>query len=198
MYSAAVELGTWRARPNAAPRPAETPPARPSREDELIRELYAEYAGPVLSYALRLTAGDRQLAEDVVQETLLRAWRSIDKLRESEGSLRPWLCTVAKRIIIDGHRSRQSRPEEVTTDQIETLATRDESDRVLDSVTVREAFTTLSQAHREVLVEIYYRQRSVPEVAKLLGIPLGTAKSRVYYALRALREALAERGVVSL
>jgi len=198
MYAATIELPSLHVRKPASPQATTTAPARPSRHEELIRELYAEYAGPVLSYTLRLTGGDRQWAEDVVQETLVRAWRSMDQLADSEGSLRPWLCTVARRIVIDTHRSKKARPEEVSTDQMETMATRDEVDRILDSVVVTEAFSTLSPAHREVLVETYFRQRSVPEVAKLLGIPLGTAKSRVYYALRALREALAERGVVSL
>lgn len=176
------------------------PPATPEcgQDEELVRALYAEYAAHLLSFALRLTGGDRHWAEDVVQETLLRAWRSIGKLSERDGSLRPWLCTVARRIVIDGHRSRSARPEELTSDQMESVSIRDESDQILNSLTVNEAFETLSPAHRLVLTETYYRGRSVPEAAEALGIPLGTAKSRVYYALRAMREALAERGVVSL
>jgi RNA polymerase sigma-70 factor (ECF subfamily) len=192
------------AAPTTAPTTAPTvaaeaaPAAVTSEHEELVRALYAEYAGPLLSFALRLTGGDRHWAEDVVQETLLRAWRSTGKLSEREGSLRPWLSTVARRIVIDAHRSRCARPEELTSDQIETTAIHDDTDRILDSVTIAEAFQTLSQPHREALTEVYYRQCSIPEAAEALGIPLGTAKSRVYYALRALREALAERGVVSI
>ena len=67
-----------------------------------MRALYAEHAGPLFAFALRLTAGDRQRAEDVVQETLLRAWRNAHKLDEQGSrSLRPWLMTVARRIVID-------------------------------------------------------------------------------------------------
>jgi RNA polymerase sigma-70 factor (ECF subfamily) len=66
---------------------------------------------------------------------------------------------------------------------------------VLQLMTVTDALRTLSQSHREILVETYFRGRTVPEAAEVLGLPLGTAKSRVYYALRALRTALQQRGV---
>jgi len=205
MYAAAaIGLPRVPARPVKAakaqplPRPAATPAAPAGQDEELVRSLYAEYGSQLFSFALRLTGGDRHWAEDVVQETLLRAWRSIGRLVESEGSLRPWLCTVARRIVIDSHRSKSARPEVLTSDQMESAAAHDESERIVTSLTVTEAFATLTPAHREILVETYYRQRSVPETAEILGIPVGTAKSRVYYALRALREALAERGVVSL
>src|SRR3954465_5665892 len=89
--------------------------------EALMRALYAEHAGPLLAFVLRLTRGDRQRAEDIVQETLLRAWRNADLLRDwEETSPRPWLVTVARRIAIDGYRSENSRP-------LETF------DRALDS-----------------------------------------------------------------
>src|SRR5215217_5725508 len=81
----------------------------PDSEDELMRALYDEYAGQLFGYAVRLTSGDRLWAEDIVQETLVRAWRSLDKLEAHGGSLRSWLCTVARRIFVDGHRSRKAR-----------------------------------------------------------------------------------------
>lgn len=73
-----------------------------------MRALYREHAGPLLAYVLRLVAGDRQRAEDVVQETLIRAWKNAGQLNRATGSVRPWLVTVARRIVIDGHRSRQA------------------------------------------------------------------------------------------
>ncbi|MEV4760071.1 sigma-70 family RNA polymerase sigma factor [Micromonospora sp. NPDC049559] len=170
--------------------------AETNHSDELMRMLYAEHAGPLLMFVLRLTGGDRQRAEDIVQETLLRAWRNAHRLRvQANGSLRPWLVTVARRIAIDDHRSEQARPAETYDRDLESFSQADETDRVLRLMTVTDALRTLSQPHREILVSTYFRGRTVPEAAQELGLPLGTAKSRVYYALRALRAALQERGV---
>ena len=82
-------------------------------DDELVRALYAEHAGPLLGYVLRLTGGDRHRAEDVVQETMLRAWRHPEAAKPAHGSLRPWLITVARNIVIDHARARKARPAEV-------------------------------------------------------------------------------------
>jgi RNA polymerase sigma-70 factor (ECF subfamily) len=166
-------------------------------EDALMQALYAEHAGPLLSFVLRLTRGDRQRAEDIVQETLLRAWRNADLLRNwQETSPRPWLVTVARRIAIDGYRSENARPLETFGRDVDNLpGIQDESDRVVRSMTVVQALRTLTPSHREILLETYFHGRTTQEAAQTLGLPLGTAKSRVYYALRALRAALQQRGV---
>jgi RNA polymerase sigma-70 factor, ECF subfamily len=165
-------------------------------EDALLRLLYEQHAGPLLMFVSRLTGGDIQRAEDIVQETLLRAWRNAHKLGvHGETSLRPWLVTVARRIAIDDHRSEGARVTETYDRDLEGFAGRDETDRVLGMMTMVDALRALSPAHREILVETYFRGRTVPEAAEALGLPLGTAKSRVYYALRALRTALEQRGV---
>jgi RNA polymerase sigma-70 factor, ECF subfamily len=168
-----------------------------NHEDTLVRMLYEEHAGPLLMFVLRLTGGDRQRAEDIVQETLLRAWRNAHRLgAQGQQSLRPWLVTVARRIAIDDHRSVSARPPETYDRELESFpSTADDTDRVLQLMTVTDALRALSQSHREILVETYFRGRTVPEAAEALGLPLGTAKSRVYYALRALRTALQQRGV---
>jgi RNA polymerase sigma-70 factor (ECF subfamily) len=168
-----------------------------SSADALMQVLYAEHAAPLLAFVLRLTRGDRQRAEDIVQETLLRAWRNADVLRDwRETSPRPWLVTVARRITIDGYRSENSRPPETfghNVDQYPFVS--DESDRVVRSMTVVQALRTLTPSHREILLETYFHGRTTQEAADILGLPIGTAKSRVYYALRALRAALQRRGV---
>ncbi len=164
-------------------------------QDRMLRALWDEHAAPLLAYALRLTQGDRGRAEDVVQETFLRAWRRPPHQDPAHGSLRPWLLTVAHRIAIDEHRARQARPREVGDDALVSVAVEDGIDRALESWLVAEALTTLTPPHREVLVETYYRGRSVAEAAAALRVPAGTVKSRTFYALRALRVALEERGV---
>ncbi|MFB9238032.1 sigma-70 family RNA polymerase sigma factor [Plantactinospora siamensis] len=164
--------------------------------ENLVRQLYEEHSGPLLSFVLRLTGGDRQRAEDIVQETLLRAWRNAHRLgAQGQSSLRPWLVTVARRIAIDDHRSQGARPTETYDRDLEAFAEADDTERVLRTMTVSDALRALSQPHREILISTYFRGRTVPEAAEELGLPLGTAKSRVYYALRALRTALQERGV---
>jgi RNA polymerase sigma-70 factor (ECF subfamily) len=150
-----------------------------------------------VSFVLRLTNGDRQRAEDVVQETILRAWRNAHKLNaHGEKSLRPWLVTVARRIAIDGYRA-QGGAREVYDHDLDAGPTRghDDPDRIVDSIAMTEALRALTQAHREILVETYFQGRTVAEAAQALRIPLGTAKSRLYYALKALRETLERRGL---
>jgi RNA polymerase sigma-70 factor, ECF subfamily len=164
------------------------------QEAELLRALHDDHASALWSYALRLTGGDRDRAEDLVQETLLRAWRHPEALDASRGSVRSWLFTTARNLAIDAWR-RPVRKAEVVTDQLPEHAISDETDRMLQSWLVAEALAQLSPAHREVLVECFYGGRSVSEAAQRLGVPPGTVKSRTHYALRALRLALEEMGV---
>ena len=165
--------------------------------EESLRALYDEHAPVLLAYALRLTHGDRNRAEDIVQETLLRAWRHLDRLDEDAGPVRPWLFTVARRLAIDAHRARRARPPEVGEAALASVPELDEVENTLDRIVVADALNSLSREHRVVIVETYYRGRSVAEAAAALGIPPGTVKSRCYYALRALKLALAERGMTT-
>lgn len=166
----------------------------PADRAELLRELHGQHAGALWAFAVRMTGGDRARAEDVVQETLLRAWRSPGVLEAADGARRAWLFTVARHVLIDEWRSRRSQRELPTAEPPET-ATGDETDAVLESWLVAEALTRLSADHRRVLVECFYCGRSVAEAARRLGVPEGTVKSRTHYALRALRLALQEMGV---
>jgi RNA polymerase sigma-70 factor (ECF subfamily) len=165
--------------------------------EQSLRALYDGHAPALLAYALRLTEGDRARAEDIVQETLLRAWRNLDRLDARDRPVRPWLFTVAQRVAIDAHRARRARPTEVGQVDLALVPGLDEVEGTLDRIIITDALHSLSQEHRAVIVETYYRGRSVAEAAHVLGIPPGTVKSRCYYALRALRLALAERGVTT-
>lgn len=162
-----------------------------------MRALYKEHSGALFAYVLRLVGGDRYQAEDVVQETLLRAWKSASRLDPAARSLRPWLVTVARRIVIDGHRSRQARPPEASPAALDQLPAEDELDRSLRLMTISDALEDLTEAHRQVLIETYFKGRTVNEAAAELGVPPGTVRSRVFYALRSLKIALEERGVTT-
>ncbi|MBE8516632.1 sigma-70 family RNA polymerase sigma factor [Amycolatopsis sp. H6(2020)] len=163
-------------------------------EEALMRALHEEHAAALWSYALHLTSGDRIRAEDVVQETLLRAWRSPAVLDQSQGSARAWLFTVARRIAIDGWRSAAARSE-VTTDRPPDRVVADGTDRAVQGWLVAEALAELSERHREVLLLCYFQGYSVADAALKLRVAEGTVKSRTHYALRALRLVLEERGV---
>ncbi|MPZ79431.1 MAG: sigma-70 family RNA polymerase sigma factor [Actinophytocola sp.] len=170
-------------------------PGRKSRRarrvpgEDLIRSLYEEHGRSLLAYAVRLT-GDRAAAEDVVQETLLRAWKHADDLEHGTGSVRGWLLTVARNIITDRARAKAVRPAEVNQQVDVPTSQRDHADEVVDTITVLGALEHLSPDHRAVLVELYYRGRTVNETAAALRIAPGTVKSRTFHAVRALRATL--------
>ncbi len=163
-------------------------------DEEFARALYAEHAAALLGYVMRLT-GDRHQAEDVVQETLLRAWRHPEALSGERGSPGAWLRTVARHLVVDAARARRARPHEVGDAPLAAVTVDDGTDRAVLAWEVTEALQTLSEPHRAVLLETYVRGHSVAGAARALGIPSGTVKSRTHYALRALRLALEERGV---
>ncbi|MEV7975113.1 sigma-70 family RNA polymerase sigma factor [Streptomyces sp. NPDC086519] len=157
----------------------------PTRCEHLPRTLAADHAKPLLAYVERIL-GDRHLAEDIVQETLIRAWHHCERLCATEGSMRGWLLTVARNLAIDRVRSAYSRHESPGTDHPGTPQN-DHADTVAAAVDTRALLRNLSPEHQEVLVHIYLHDRTVQETARLLGIPPGTVKSRQHYALRQLR-----------
>jgi RNA polymerase sigma-70 factor (ECF subfamily) len=163
------------------------------RDSELLRTLHDEHAQALLLYVIGLTR-DRATAQDVVQETLLRAWRNAAMLDGTEG--RGWLFTVARRIVIDQWRSARRRPE-VLTDHLPERAVQDTTQQSVDRQVVQAALRTLSIEHRQALFECYFRGASIAEAAVTLGVPAGTVKSRTHYALRALRQAIDAMGDVS-
>jgi RNA polymerase sigma-70 factor, ECF subfamily len=158
--------------------------------EALIRALYYEHGRSLLAYATRLT-NDRAAAEDVVQETLLRAWHHPEVLVNGQGSVRGWLLTVARNIVVDRARARAARPSEVAEQPTRPTVAPDRPEDVVDSMAVLGAMDQLSPEHRNVLVELYWRGSSVAEAAQRLSVPPGTVKSRAYYGLQSLRGIMA-------
>jgi RNA polymerase sigma-70 factor (ECF subfamily) len=165
-------------------------------EAAVMRVLYQEHAAVLWRYAVRLT-GDKARAEDVVQETLLRAWRHPEVTDESERSARAWLFTVARNLIIDERRSARYRSESGTPDmeQVADHAGPDEVETALDRMLLGEALGQLSEDHRAVIRRAYYQGWTTAQIATDLQIAEGTVKSRMHYGMRALRLTLQEMGV---
>lgn len=164
-------------------------------DPEALRALHRAHAGALWAYVVRLT-GDRARAEDVVQETMLRAWRRgiTDEDPQHEGVARAWLFTVAHNLVVDESRSARAR-HEASTDRPPERWVEDEVDALFASILVSDGLRALSAEHRAVVLRAYYGRQSVAEIAAELAIPAGTVKSRLHYGLRALRLALEERGV---
>jgi RNA polymerase sigma-70 factor, ECF subfamily len=165
----------------------EVPAVLPDR----LHVLYDEHSAALWRYALRLT-GDAHQAHDVVQETLLRAWRHPEITEESTQSPRAWLFTVARNIIIDDRRTARFRNEVAMSEDADFGEPVDlqHADVTIDRLMVREALAQLSADHRAVLWRAYYLGWTVARIAEDLQIAEGTAKSRLHYALQALRRTL--------
>jgi RNA polymerase sigma-70 factor (ECF subfamily) len=178
-------------RPSGGRRFLRRRPVPPDSGEALVRTMYADHGPVLLGYVTRLT-GDRDQAQDIVQETLLRAWRNADSLNTRDGSVRSWLLTVARNLVIDAARARRARPAEVPPAVHDPVEPRDHVEDVSNAIVVADALRTLSPEHRAALVEVYYKGRTTTEAAEVLGIAPGTVKSRVHYAVQALRSSLGD------
>jgi len=154
--------------------------------EALIRAVWDEHGPAALAYAKWLTR-DAAAAEDVVQEALVRAWRHPTSLVNGKGSVRGWLLTVVRNIVADRARAQRSRPAEVAELIQAGGVENDHAERVVDSMVVLAVLDRLSAEHRVVLEHLHVHGRTVVETAEVLGIPVGTVKSRSHHAMRVLR-----------
>lgn len=161
-------------------------------DEDVVAAIYRDHGAALRRFVLSASR-DPQLAEDVVQETVLRVWQQAPDIT---GSLRSYLFRTARNIMIDNYRKAQRRPAEALqyelTDPAEAM---ERVDELLNRVLMEEALLRLSTEHRDVLVALHYRRFTVTEASMQLNIPAGTVKSRAFYAVRALRTILDEMGV---
>lgn len=165
--------------------------------------IHDRHSAELWRFVLSLTH-DRTVAEDIVQEVLLRAWRNDDLAVRDEAGTRAWLFTVARRLVVDRWRSAAVRRE--SPDELAELRSgqtiggagaesSDRTDEVLDRWLIADALAALSSDHRAVLVAAYYEGRTTADIAARLEIAEGTVKSRLHYGLRHLKMIMQERGV---
>ena len=164
--------------------------------DAAIRQLYSLYAKALHGYVEQFCP-DRASAEDIVQETFIRAWRHLPQLSADDRPVRPWLFRVARNLLIDANRAARARPVTVPGPSAGEIGTDSGMDEILDRQLVSAALQHLSPAHQTVLVETFYRGGTMATVARELGIPHGTARSRLHYALEALRQHLQEHDAIT-
>ncbi|CAH0230260.1 MULTISPECIES: sigma-70 family RNA polymerase sigma factor [unclassified Arthrobacter] len=161
-------------------------------DEDVVAAIYRDH-GTALKRFVLSASRDPQLADDVVQETVLRVWQQAPQIT---GSLRSYLFRTARNIMIDNYRKAQRRPQEAGERDVPDVADgAGRIDDLLNKVLMEEALLRLSAEHREVLVALHYRRYTVQEASAQLKVPSGTVKSRAFYAVRALRTILDEMGV---
>lgn len=162
-----------------------------STPEEVAALVYERYGVPLRRFAARMLDGNWDRAEDIVQEAAIRAWMQAEQRPGTELRLYGWLRTVVHNLVMDDHRAGRSRPHTVeVVDEDAMFQAVDQVERVIDRTALAQALRKLSVPHREILHQVYFRDRSVLEVSRELAIPPGTVKSRTFHAIRALRAAL--------
>lgn len=165
-------------------------------EDE-FRVLYERYAGVIRRYAMKFL-GDAGQAEDVLQETMIRAWRATPAYPPESVATRCWLLRIARNVAIDRIRARNVRPAEsgpVGEDHQAVGSVGDCAERVVDRLYLLGVLSALQPRYRAVLYEIYFKGSTMAEAAAALALPVGTVKSRSFHALRVLRAAVQDDAV---
>ena len=161
----------------------------PHNADAAVRLLYSRHAEALRAYVVRFCP-DRASADDIVQETFIRAWRHLPQLTADDRPIRPWLFKVARNLLIDADRAARAWPVTVQAQPAEDVGDDTGLDQILDRQLVTGALQHLSPANRTVLVETFYCGGTTATVARRLGTPSGAARSRLHCALQALRQHL--------
>ncbi len=149
--------------------------------------------GGLLHWRARRSLGDQGLAEHAVQETLLRAWRACTSYNPDRGSVRTWLLAIEANVLTDLARMRAARPVETSWDDVDGVldfrgSRPDFAEHLADGLLVAELLERLPGPQRDAVVQVILRDRAYRDVAQDLGVPVGTVKTRVHYALRSLRQ----------
>ncbi len=157
----------------------------------MLTLLYERHWSDLIQYVNRKLS-DRHQAEEIAQETMLRAWRHAEQLAPERGSVWGWLSRVAHNLTVDHIRYKRARLTEVNESFAapNLMAAVDHSDDVVDSIHLANIIAQLPRAQREVLYLIYWQNRTCAEAAAILDVPVGTVKSRLHQALRHLRTLL--------
>lgn len=167
------------------------------RDASALSELYDAYSGALYGVVLRIVRTP-EVAEQVLQDVFLKAWRNIEAYDPAKGRLFTWLVNIARNAAIDAVRSASYRQQQ-KTDSLETLVHSPGGQGVHpDHIGLRELVAQLEEKHRTLIELLYFQGYTQEEAAEAVGIPLGTVKTRVRWALRELRRAFGEQVQVVL
>ena len=161
----------------------------PAAFDALIERWH----GPLWKYLRRLT-GDDDAAAEAVQDVWLRILRGIARLRDGS-RLRPWLFGIARRVAMDRLREKYAEPSLLSTDDVDLEGAAGASDLEEELVLLHEEVSRLPVAERDVVSFFYLQELTLTEIAEVVGIPVGTVKSRLFRARNLLRTQLTNKGV---
>lgn len=166
------------------------------RDERAVEALYARYSGPLYSLAYQVTGAER-FAQEVVQEVFVAVWNQAARFDPTRGSLGPWLFSMARHKAIDLVRREQNHRKRAAaeSDMELEVAPDDVAHEAWTNVRrerVREAIAQLNEIQRTALELAFFSGLTHVEVAERLGIPLGTAKTRIRTALLKLRDALGD------
>ena len=163
---------------------------------EALRALYRAYGGELFGFAVN-ALGERGAAEELVQEVFTRAWRHAERYDPTRASVRTWLYQIARHAIIDARRRAVGAPVAARCTSPRRAASRwGRVDRAGDArLAGRAALERLSPEHRQVIRLAHFQGLTMREIAERCDLPVGTVKSRTWYALRALRLVLEEMGI---
>jgi RNA polymerase sigma factor (sigma-70 family) len=170
-------------------------------DDDALAEIYDRWAALVRTVALRIT-DDHSAADDVTQDVFVQLWQRPESFDPARGTLRTWLCLTARGRALDWIRRRRVRIRYDTAAAAEATVNTNEVDVEESAIwraetkVVREAVQALPEAQRSVILLAYYCGHTYREVAKLLEIPEGTAKSRLRVALATLAQRLDAEGFI--
>jgi len=172
--------------------------AVPTEDVELAARALHDAHAPALHAWSRRRFADNREAEEVVQEALVLAWRKHHQFDPTKGSERAWLFGILRNVAASRHRHNSRRLHLARSEGADVVDLRAEEEltRAVEDSHIRDALAALTEEHRSVLIEAYFRGSRVREIAARFQVAEGTVKSRMYYGLRALRSELEQRGVV--
>lgn len=157
-----------------------------------VAALYGRYGKRLFRFGVQHLR-DEGLAEEMVQETFVRLWRTAGRFDAEKSSVSTYLYVIARSAAADIRKRPSSRPL-MTVDNADLPPIPDTVDQIVDSMLVREAIESLSPAHAEVIRLNLEEGLTQRQIAERLGLPLGTVKTRTFHGVRALQAALVERG----
>ncbi|MEO0474057.1 MAG: sigma-70 family RNA polymerase sigma factor [Bacteroidota bacterium] len=163
------------------------------RDQRALMQLYDHYSGALYGVIIRIVV-DRSLAEDVLQETMIKIWDRFSAYESNKGRLFTWMVRIARNAAIDATRSRHfKKPGATSIEALTDTANGPQTEQAIDAIGLRERVGRLREEHQVVIELLYFQQYTHAEAAKALNIPLGTVKTRARNAIRQLRTVLSSR-----